>query len=63
MVYLRKSPFEKQKSAPTEVNAPKNANPDCRETKPKCIKEYPEHTYSGICVFTKFKYMCVDKRG
>ena len=34
-----------QKSAPTEVSAPKNANPNCRQTKIKQSKGYSLHNH------------------
>ncbi len=53
----------KEKSAPTEVNAPKNANPDCRQTNINRMGYDILSTLPiGICVFSKFiKVVCTKK--
>lgn len=52
-----------KKGAPTEICAPKNANPDCCETN---VTDWGYKSLStlhgGICIFTKFIHVRVDKK-
>ena len=52
-----------KKGAPTEICAPKNANPDCCETN---VTDWGYKSLStlhgGICIFTKFSHVRVDKK-
>jgi len=53
--FLFKFEFQKQKSAPTEVSAPKNANSNCRQTNSRKRQGKALASYlDGICIFAKF---------
>jgi hypothetical protein len=52
----------KQKSATTEVIAPKNANPDCRQTNQNQNGSSFNTLTCGICIFNKFKIR-MQKKG